>query len=438
MASESEVVRILRDLIRIDTTNPPGNERPAVDYIAGLLKKEGIDFAVVEPSPRRANLVARLKGDGSKPALLLSAHLDVVPALEGWRYPPFAAEIRDGYIWGRGAVDMKHMAAMSLVVLMELRRRKVRLSRDVVFAAVADEEAGGAWGAGYLVDREPELIGSQYCLTEVGGMTVTVNGRILIPVQVAQKGYVWFRMRARGPAGHGSRPGPGSAVEKLAAAVHHLSTRPLKYHLAPSAGRFLDAVASVQPRPIAAALKGLRSGRTAGLALRLLPREKREVFYAMLHNTAAVTGLSAGVKVNVVPDCAEATVDGRYLPGVNEEEFLGEVRSLVGPAIEIERLGGAPPLEMAPESELWDAIVRVMGRKVPQAKVAPSLITGMTDAKDYARMGIRTYGFAPVALKPDEPFASLYHAPNERISISGLETGLEWLYELVREFCAAP
>lgn len=437
MASESEVIRLLRDLIRFDTANPPGNERPAVDYVAAALRREGIESEIVEPQPGRASLVARLKGNGSKPPLLLSAHLDVVPALEGWEHPPFAAEVHDGYVWGRGAVDMKQMAAMCLLILLELKRRAARLCRDLIFAAVADEEAGGRLGAGYLVRQHPELIRAQFCLTELGGFTLPLPRKVLVPVQTAQKGYVWFKMRCRGQAGHGSRPLPDSAIEKLSRAVERLCRQPLGYRLTPTARRFVSAVAMAQKRPASLALRGLLSPGAAALALKLIPEERRAAFHAILHNTAAVTGLSAGVKVNVIPNVAEALVDGRYLPGVTQEDFLAQVRRVVGPELELEPFEGDPPLEMDPQSELWDAIVRVMKRNIPGCEVVPCLIPGMTDAKDYARLGIRTYGFAPVALRPEEPFASLYHAPNERISILGLETGYSWLFELVSEFCAA-
>lgn len=438
MSSDSEVIRLLRDLIRFDTSNPPGNERPAVDYIAALLGKEGIPFETVEPEPRRANIVARLEGNASKAPLLLSAHLDVVPALEGWEHPPFAAEVHDGCVWGRGAVDMKHMAAMSLVVLLDLKRRKVPLARDVIFAGVADEEAGGKAGAGYLVDHRPDLVRAEYCLTEVGGIATPIGNKVIVPVQTAQKGYVWFTMRARGEAGHGSKPKKGTAIEKLAAAVHKLSTEPLKYRLTPTTKRFLEAVVLAHAGPAKLALKGLFSSKTARMALKVLPQERREVFNAMLHDTASVTGLSAGVKVNVIPNVAEAQVDGRYLPDIDERQFLDQVRRVVGPDIELEPFDGAPGLEMEDHGgELWDAIERVMKRRIPGCEVAPNMITGMTDAKDYARLGIKTYGFSPVLLKSGESFAELYHAPNERVSVLGLEAGLEWLSEVVEGFCRA-
>lgn len=433
----TEVVQLLQALIRCDTSNPPGNERAAAELIAAQLETEGIPFELIEPAPDRTNVVARLKGDGSARPLLLSAHLDVVPAVDpGWLHPPFGGELHDGYVWGRGAVDMKHMAAMSLVVLCELKRNDVKLKRDVIFAGVADEEAGGRHGAGYLVDHRRDLIDAEFCLTELGGMAVPMNGRWLVPVQTAQKGYVWFTLRAKGQAGHGSRPKPDSAVEKLTAAVQRLSREPLSYKLTRTAGEFLRAVEAVQPPLRSAVVKLLRSELTVEAGLSLIPGERSAVFRAMLHNTAAVTGLQAGAKVNVIPGEACAHVDGRYLPGVTQEEFLAEVQELVGPGVELEVFDSAPPLELERESACWDAIERVMARHLPGVRVAPYLIPGMTDAKDYARAGIKTYGFAPVALKENEPFADLYHAPNERISAEGLEKGLEYLRDVVLELAA--
>jgi acetylornithine deacetylase/succinyl-diaminopimelate desuccinylase-like protein len=330
---------------------------------------------------------------------------------------------------------MKAMAAQSLAVLLRLKRARAALSRDVIFAGVADEEAGGRHGAGWLAEHRPDLIRAEFALTEVGGVATPVAGRMIVPVQVAQKGYLWFKLRARGEAGHGSKPKSGSAVEKLAAAVHRLSTRPLRYRLTPAAERFLRAVADAHSGAAGLALKGLFSAATARLALKALPKERREVFNAMLHDTAAVTVLTAGVKVNVIPNVAEALVDGRYLPGTTEAQYLDEVRAVVGPDVEIEPFDGSPPLEMEAASELWDVIERVVTRRLPGCVVVPNMIPGMTDAKDYARLGIRTYGFAPVLLKPGEPFSELYHAPDERISIAGLEEGSLWLDDVVAEFC---
>ncbi len=430
-----EALEVLRDLIRFDTSNPPGHERPAAEYIAALLKREGIPAELIEAAPGRTNVVARLRGRGVDPPLLLSAHLDVVPAPpEGWTHPPFAAEVADGYVWGRGAVDMKHMAAMGLAVLLELARSKAPLRRDVVFAGVADEEAGGGLGAGYLVDKRPELIAAGFALTELGGMAVPMGRRTIVPVQVAERGYLWFRLRARGDGGHGSTPRPGSAVERLARAVERLSRKPLRYHLTESARGFVRCVARSRP-PASLVLLGLLSEKTAPLALRALPAERRWSFRAMLYDTACVTVLSAGTKVNVVALEASAMVDGRYLPGVSRRQFLEEVRSVVGPDVEIEPVAEGSPTVMPPNSALMEAIRRGVAREIPGGEVVGYLMPGLTDAKHYARAGIVTYGFAPVRLRADEPFATLYHAPDERISVEGFAGGLRLLRAVVEEFC---
>lgn len=330
---------------------------------------------------------------------------------------------------------MKHMAAMSLSTLFELKRRGVALARDVIFAGVADEEAGGRLGAGHLVDHRRGLVQAEYALTEVGGMAMPTGHGAIVPVMVAEKGLVWLRLRAKGRAGHGSMPDPDSAVARLAQAVSRLSRKPLQYRLTPPVRSFFSALASLQPPAGRAAVLGLLSGATAPFALKMIPPERRRVFRAMLHDTAAVTCLAAGARVNVVPEEAVAEVDGRYLPGVTREEFIDEIRRAVGDLVELEVTQDQPPVETRPGTPLWDAIVEVMGRAVPGCRVAPYMITGFTDAKHYARAGIATYGFAPVKLKADEPFTALYHAVDERISIEGLEAGTSWLYQLVHDFC---
>jgi acetylornithine deacetylase/succinyl-diaminopimelate desuccinylase-like protein len=332
---------------------------------------------------------------------------------------------------------MKHMAAMSAVTMLALARRGAKLKRDLIFAGVADEEAGGKLGAGWLVDHRPELIRAGHCLCEMGGAASPVGGRMLVPVQVAQKGFVWFKLKARGRGGHGSRPGPDSAVVALAEAVARLSREPLKYRLTPTTRGFLDALAAVQKPAGKAALEALKSGATARKALGRLAPEQARLLNAMLHDTVSVTGLAAGAKVNVIPTEAEAVVDGRFLPGRTREQFLDEVRRLVGPKVEVEVLDAGDPLEVDHRGPLWDSIVKVMSRELPGCAVAANMITGQTDSRDLARLGIKTYGFSPVLLKEGEELYDLYHAPDERISVAGLEAGLRWLSGVVEDFCLA-
>jgi acetylornithine deacetylase/succinyl-diaminopimelate desuccinylase-like protein len=229
--ASAEALRCLSDLLKIDTSNPPGNERPAADYLAAVLAREGIPHQRLESAPGRTSVVARLTGSGSKAPLLLSGHLDVVPAEpEHWRHPPFAAVEADGYLWGRGAIDMKNMVAMSLMTLVLLQRQGVRLDRDVIFAAVADEEAGARHGSLFLVEKHPELVRAEYVLTEVGGHTMHVGAARFYPVQVSEKGLCWFELRAEGPPGHGSMPHPHNAVARLARAIAALADARLPQH----------------------------------------------------------------------------------------------------------------------------------------------------------------------------------------------------------------
>jgi acetylornithine deacetylase/succinyl-diaminopimelate desuccinylase-like protein len=437
LGEESEVTRILRDLIRLDTSNPPGNERPAAEYLADLFRSEGIEPLLLEPAPRRTSVVARVRGDQSLPPLLLSAHLDVVPAHEpDWEFPPFAAEAHSGYIWGRGAVDMKHMAAMSAVVLLNLKRWNVPLARDVIFAGVADEETGGRHGAKFLVDSYRALIEAEFCFTEAGGWPISFPRGTIIPVQVAERGFEWLKVRVRGIPGHGSIPRSDSAIPKLATALDRLARSSLWYRVTPAAREFLKAVAAVQRRPASYLLRGLLCKPIARGVLNCLPEKVRYPFRSMLFNTATATMISAGVKVNVIPSEAEAHIDGRYLPGMTRQEFLDELCEILGRECEVERIEGGPPVEMPVDSAAMAAIRRVFARRRPDARVVPYMAPGVTDAKHYARAGIVTYGFAPVALKPDEPFTELYHAPNERISIEAVETGLSWLLDVVVELAA--
>ena len=427
-----DVVRLLRDLIRFDTSNPPGLERPCAEFLADLFRKGGVEPKLFEKEKGRTSVIARLKGDGTLPPLLLSSHIDVTPALAGdWTHPPFAGEIHDGWIWGRGAVDMKHMAAMSLLVLLDLKKSGAKLKRDVIFAGVADKEAGGRLGAGFLVNEHADEVKAEFCLTELGGMAVPMAKGSILPVQVAERGYEWFKIRVKGRSVHGSFPQPGSAIEKLAGAVEKLFKKPLGYHLSPTAREFIQAVAAAQTAPASTLLLGLLNKNTVQATLRLVPEARRHAFRAMLFNSATPTVLHAGAKVNSVPREAEAQIDGRYLPGVSREEFFAEVQAVIGPDFEIVPIDGGPPIEMPFDSGVLDAIRTVFARRVPDAKVVPYLMPGLTDAKHYARAGTRTYGFAPVELQRDEPFAVLYHSPNERISAKGLVTGLSWLQDVV-------
>lgn len=436
-----ETIRHLQALLRLDTTNPPGHELLAAECLAGVLAAEGIAPLVLESAPGRGNVIARLKGTGEKPPLLLYGHTDVVPAEpEHWSHPPFAGEIADGYVWGRGAVDMKGTVAQQLLVFLLLKRQGVSLKRDVIFAATADEEIGGVdgYGISWLVRHHPDLLRAEFGLTEAGGYNREINGRPVYVVQVAEKGTCWLKVRAKGRPGHASMPHHDNAVVHLARAVDRLATRGLPHHLCSAAAGFLDAASEAVGGDFGAALQSLKSPEGAAqlFAGELKHHELYPFLFAMLHNTAAPTGLRAGLQTNVIPSVAEATIDGRTLPGFDPESFLAEVRAVVGDGFEYEVINASPPLQTRHDTPLFALMSEILKRYDPETHVVPNMMVGATDAKYLARLGVPSYGFAPIQLPSGLDFDSLFHAHDERAPIAGLGWGARVLYDVVREYCS--
>lgn len=436
-ALSSEAIRHFRRLLQIDTTNPPGNEIAAARYLEGVLEADGIDPQVLESEPGRASLVARLKG-GPEGALLLSAHTDVVPAeAEHWQHPPFSGIETDGYIWGRGAIDMKHMLSYSLMATLLARRLHFPLNRDLVFAAVADEEAGCFLGSRWLAATHPELLESAYALNEVGAFTLHVGNQRLYPVQVAEKGFVWLRLTARGQPGHGSIPHDRNAVVSLARAVDLIGSRLLPFHLTAEAATFISAVAEALSFPAGLVLRmALNENFSDFVLTKVLPdRARARVFLAQLHNTVCPTGLEAGKKTNVIPSSAAAILDCRILPGQTTDGFLRELRNLLGDDYDFQVLREGQPTRTTADTPLFRTISDVLRRRDPGCRVTPYLVVGFTDAESYSSLGIKTYGFSPVQLPPDVNFTELFHAHNERIPVAGFRWGLRTFLETVFAFC---
>jgi acetylornithine deacetylase/succinyl-diaminopimelate desuccinylase-like protein len=435
-----EAVEHLKRLIRIDTTNPPGNERLAADYLAGVLDREGISYEIVESLPGRASLVARIRGNGKKAPLLLNGHLDVVPTdAEKWQHDPFGAIEHDGCIWGRGAIDMKNMVAMSLVVLLTLKRAGVALERDVIFAAVADEEAGSRHGARYLVEQRPELVRAEYVLNEIGGYTLYFGDAVFYPVQVAEKGICWFELSAEGTAGHGSMPRADNSVVRVARAVEALGRVRLPQHNTEVVEGFLRRLAESAPFPQKQAILLLLEPRISGGVLEVLARRDAEqagAMSAMLRNTASPTGFSAGKKINVIPSTAKAQIDGRIIPGESIQSFLAEVRRVVGDDVNVNVLESWEGSVFDAKTPLFDAICRTLERHHPGAIPVPFMIPGFTDSSAYRALGATCYGFSPVKMPAGMSYTRLYHGHDERIPVAGFAWGLRVLYDLVRQFCA--
>ncbi len=422
--AQDEVATIASDLIRIDTTNPgdhsgPG-ERAAAEHVAELLADVGLEPIVLESHPKRASVVARIEGqDRARPALLIHGHLDVVPADPGdWRVHPFSGETAGGCVWGRGAVDMKDMDAMMVAVVRQRLREGRRPPRDVVLAFPADEEAGGAWGARWLVDRHPELFeGVTEAIGEVGGFSATIGGRRLYLIQAAEKGMAWMRLTARGTAGHGSMLQPDNAVTELAEAVARIGRHEWPVRLTPAVQAFLEE---------AAAALGIdfQQNQYRDLIAKLGPISR--IIGATLTNTANPTMLSAGYKVNVVPQVATAQVDGRFLPGY-EEEFRNEIDALLGPGLQREFVHQDISVETTLDGDLAAAMTAALLGEDPDGRIVPYCMSGGTDAKSFSRLGIRCFGFTPLRLPADLDFAGMFHGVDERVPLDALRFGVRVL-----------
>jgi acetylornithine deacetylase/succinyl-diaminopimelate desuccinylase-like protein len=422
--AQDEVAGICRDLIRIDSSNPgdhsgPG-ERQAAEHVAALLADVGLEPTVLESHPKRTSVVARITGaDPERPALLIHGHLDVVPAhAPDWQHPPFEGEIADGCIWGRGAIDMKDMDAMVLAVVRERLRQNRLPARDIVLTFTADEEAGGTWGARWLVDHHPDLFGGvTEAVGEVGGFSLTLGRQRLYLLQTAEKGMAWMRLTARGTAGHGSMIQPDNAVTELAEAIGRLGRHEWPTRLLPSVRAFLEGAAE--------ALGIEFMPNEPGLLLTKIGAVSR-VIGATLRNTVNPTVLNAGYKVNVVPQTATAEVDGRFLPGY-EEEFFAELDRVLGPGITREFIHTDIAVETTPDGALYDAMTSALTAEDPDARVIPYCLSAGTDAKSFSRLGLRCFGFTPLRLPPDLDFSGMFHGVDERVPVEGLRFGVRVL-----------
>jgi len=413
-----EVVELCRELIRIDTSNygddsGPG-ERKAAEYVAALLDEVGIESTLIEGTPGRTSVVAQwggTEGDG----LLLHGHLDVVPAAaEDWQVAPFSGEIQDGYVWGRGAVDMKDFDAMLLSIVRDRQRTGRVPSRPITLCFTADEEAGGHQGAQEIVEDHPDLLeGCTEAVGEVGGFSATIRGRRVYLIEAAEKGMAWMRLTARGRAGHGSMINGENAVTSLAAAVARVGAYEWPVRLTPAMRTLLASVAE---------LAGTEATPDNAQALVEEFGGAARMMGAVIRNTCNPTMLGAGYKVNVIPTEATAHIDGRFLPGY-EDEFFATLAELVGEGIEIDYVSHQQPWETPYDGELVDAMTRSILAEDDEAIVAPYLMSGGTDAKHFRKLGMRSYGFAPLRLPADLDFTALFHGVDERVPVDALEFG---------------
>ncbi|WP_327282665.1 M20/M25/M40 family metallo-hydrolase [Streptomyces sp. NBC_01205] len=425
VSGEDEVVDLCRDLIRIDTSNygdhsGPG-ERKAAEWVAEKLAEVGLEPQIFESHRGRASTVARIEGaDPSRPALLIHGHTDVVPAnAADWTYDPFAGEIADGCVWGRGAVDMKDMDAMTLAVVRDRLRSGRKPPRDIVLAFLADEEAGGVYGARYLVDHHPGLFeGVTEAIGEVGGFSFTVNENLrLYLVETAQKGMHWMRLTVEGTAGHGSMTNNDNAITELCEAVGRLGRHQWPVRVTKTVRSFLDELSDALGTPLDPDDMDATLAKLGGIA---------KMVGATLRNSAAPTMLGAGYKVNVIPGQATAHVDGRFLPGY-EDEFFADLDRILGPRVKREDVHADKALETDFDGKLVDAMQTALRAHDPIARAVPYMLSGGTDAKSFDDLGIRCFGFAPLQLPPELDFAGMFHGVDERVPVDGLKFGVRVL-----------
>ncbi len=408
---ERETLDHLRALIRLDTTNPPGNEKIAANYMARVLAQHGIDPILIEPMPRRTSLIARVAGaNRSQGPLMLSSHTDVVPVESSrWSRDPFGGDLADGCVWGRGAIDMKAKCAMDLMLMSALKRSGALAQRDLILAAVADEEAGSELGARYLVEHHPDLVNAGFVLNETGGFTMFIGEHRFYPIQVAEKGFVTVRMTVAGSPGHGSMPRSDTAIAWMAELLTRLTHTPMRQRLTPLV-------------------------RTTLNELGIPPDKAPPLFRPMMANTVCPTIVHAGYKDNVIPGEATAVLDGRTLPGEDEKSFLRELRDIVGPEPTLEVIKSAPPAEASFDTPLFRLLRSRTEAADPGARAIPWMLPGATDSKFYTQLGAICYGFSPVRLEPKMPFGSLYHGNDERMPVDGLFWGLRLYADVVLTF----
>ncbi len=424
----------LQELIRFDTTNPPGNEAACATYISSLLNRAGIEPTVLAKSPNRPNIFARLPGQGKAPPLLLYGHLDVVTtAAQEWQHPPFEGKLVDGYVWGRGALDMKGGVVMLLEAFLRAKSEGIMPAGDVLLVLVSDEEAGGFYGARYLVEEHPDLFqGIRYAIGEFGGFSFYVGRQRFYPIMVAEKQVCRLQATLRGAGGHGSLSSPGGAMARLGRMLRYMDRRAMPVHVTPVARMMVDGLKSSLPFPTGQVLGQLLNPRLTKGILRVMGT-RGQVFDPLFHHTVNATMVQGGEKVNVLPSEIVVDMDGRLLPGFGPEDMLAEVRQIIGPDVELEvSRYDAGPAE--PDMGLFPLLSDILRAADPPAAPVPMLLPGATDGRLFARLGIQTYGFLPMPLPPGFNFIETIHGSDERIPVEALGFGAEAIYQLIYRF----
>lgn len=434
----------LKNIIRFDTTNPPGNEKACVEYIDAVLKSTGFETKILAKDPERPNLIARLKGRGDAAPFLLYGHVDVVPAVGNWDHEPFKADEADGYIWGRGALDMKGGISMIICALLRAKDEGIVPAGDIILAVLSDEEAGGEYGAKYLAENHAaEFEGVQYAIGEFGGIPLSLGGKKFYAIQVAEKRPCWMRMIIPGKPMHSSSPIRDGAMAKLGYILSKLNENRLPVHIIPIVRQMIEtACTSVSPEASAMLSQLLDTSNTDHILDALGP--KGLMLDAMLHNTVNATMIEGGTKINIAPSKIVAQLDGRLLPGYSPEDMQAEIRDVVGDKIfgnhikeeekvKFEMVRNDPD---SPEADMkyFDMLAGILHEAEPDSPAIPLLLQGSTDGRFFSELGIQTYGFLPMNLPEDLNFLALVHGANERIPIESLEFGTNAIYKVIKRY----
>lgn len=425
---------LLQNLIRFNTTNPPGHELACVQYINDLLQAAGVETTILAKDEKRPNLIARLPGNGTAPPLLMQGHVDVVTtANQTWQQEPFGGELIDGMIWGRGALDMKGGVAMMVAAFLKMQMEGNTPPGDLILTILSDEEVGGDFGAKFLVEAHPEQFENvQFAIGEFGGFTMQLAGQTFYPIMVAEKQICSLELTMRGPGGHGSSPIQGGAMAKLGHILTRLDQAHLPVHITPEVRAMYSAIAANVPFPTSLILRQVLNPRLASTTLKLMG-DMRQQFDALLRHTVSPTIVQGGHKINVIPSELSLQLDGRLLPGYQPQDLINELRDLLGDEVEIKVLQhdpGPPAANMA----LFETLADILRQADPNGVPIPLVLPAVTDARHFARLGIQTYGFLPMQLPPDFNFSATIHAADERIPAAALDFGTAAIFELLTRF----
>ena len=431
-------IDLLRTLVRFDTTNPPGDEADCIGYLDGLLREGGLSTTLLAKDPKRPNLVARLPGRGDAPGLVLQGHVDVVTtANQTWRHDPFAADLVDGLVWGRGSLDMKSGVTMMTCAVLRAAAEGRSPAGDIVLTIMSDEEAGSDYGARFLTEEHPEQFdGAKYALGEGGGSAQYLGDQRFYPLMVAEKQVCWLRARLTGPGGHGSTPLRDGAMARLGQLLTTLNSNRLPVHITPVMEQMLPALAEPAPHHLASTVMALLDSARTDATLDQMAADgvpQARTFDALLHNTVNATVVEGGIKTNVIPSEILLELDGRVLPGFTSDDLIAELHTLLGDDLKIDIIRHDPG-RLDVDMSLFPLLKGIVEELDPHGVVIPSMVGGFTDGRMFSRLGIQNYGFLPLKLPPGTNFGATVHAADERVPVEAVEFGLRAIDTLLERY----